>query len=253
MTRSHRLLRVERGHLEHFGHRTPGYELVHPTPAGDPAAVLRAVNARRRAPADDHEGTRSGRTGCPVGSGRSRLPPPFRTPRTGPPGPAAAGHRARGHRVSPREESGPVTWTEPLALVRYAALEIGRRARSRGVLDAADDVFWLDDDEVRSVAVGGTPDRRLPAMRRHDAALTATTPPPPILGRNPGQPPIDDLPAPARWLNEGMIWLVGRMLEPSRLSTRAARGHDVIGVGAARGVGIGTVRVVHRDRDVGPG
>ena len=40
------------------------------------------------------------------------------------------------------------------------------------------------------------------------------------------------------------------MLEPSRLSTRAARGHDVVGVSAARGVATGTVRVVRHDLDV---
>jgi phosphohistidine swiveling domain-containing protein len=149
-----------------------------------------------------------------------------------------------------REESGPATWTEPLAQIRYAALEIGRRAHARGVLDSPDDVFWLDQDELRAVATGAAPDPRTPADRRRRAESAGTHAPPPTLGANPGPPGTEDLPSPARWLNEGLLWLVGRMLEPARLSAGAASGSDLAGVGAAHGRATGPVRVVRHDRDL---
>jgi pyruvate,water dikinase len=223
-------------HLERHGHRTPGYELLHPTAAEDPATVLRAVQARL----DLGGVTPAGRRPAVVpdavrGVGRERLE-------------HAVARAAAAYPL--REESGPVTWTEPLAVVRYAALEIGRRGHARGLLDAPEDVFWLDHDEVRAVAAGAGPGRDVPGRRRHAAVLAEATTPPPTLGQNPGQPRTDDLPEPARRLNEGLVWLVGRMLEPGRLAARAEPDHDVAGVGVARGRAAGTVRVVRHDRDL---
>ncbi|WP_433781429.1 PEP-utilizing enzyme [Actinomycetospora sp. CA-101289] len=233
-------------YLERYGHRTPGYELIHPTAAEAPTTVLRAVHARLDAGSP---------TAVPVPSSRVLVsqegPAPVPDAVDGPARVRLQRARARAAAAYPlREESGPVTWTEPLALIRYAALEVGRRARSRGTLDSIEDVFWLDHDEIRALASGMTVDRRVPATRRHDATLAEHSTPPPLLGQNPGPPRIDDLPNPARWLNEGMVWLVGRMLEPSRLAARAVVDRDVDGVAAARGRATGTVRVVRHDRDL---
>ncbi len=217
-------------HLERFGHRTPGYELIHPTAAEDPTLALRAVHARR------HRGRDDVARAAPEGTASV---------------PGLESVLARARAAYPlREESGPTTWTEPLALVRYAALEIGRRARARGVLDREDDVFWLGVDDVRALTAGAAPDRHLPAARRHDAARAGATTPPPTVGRNPGPPPTDELPAPARWINEGLLWLVGRMLEPARLATRAAPDRDITGVAASRGRAAGPVRVVRHHDDL---
>lgn len=235
-------------HLDRFGHRTPGYELAERTAIEDPASTLRRVRAHLT-----HTGG---------GPGELLERPPSRSAAASAMAaaretvPASERDRldrvlARARAVYPlREECGPVTWTEPLAVVRYVALEIGRRAQGRGHLDAVDDVFWLDHHELRSAAGGTGPDPAAVAARRTRAARTAASAPAPTLGENPGPPRTDDLPSPARWINESLLWLVGRMLEPTRLRAAAEPEHDLTGVAASRGVAGGPVRILREHDDL---
>lgn len=152
-----------------------------------------------------------------------------------------------------REDNGPLTVTEPLALVRRVALEIGRRLAGAGVIETADDVFFLELPEIFALLAAG-PDvadhRDLVRRRRAERAWVESHPGPSVLGPA-GQPlPLADLAPEAQFMNEAFLWLLERaghfVSTPPQAPARR-----LTGVGASAGTYTGRVRVLHSEADFG--
>ncbi len=105
-----------------------------------------------------------------------------------------------------------------LARLRGIALGFGRGLRAAGRIDAVDDVFWLDVDELVHAATAtgtDTPDLRPTiALRRAAGALDAERPPPESLD-DPGATPAAMAPASGVLLGESGA--PGRCVGPARV------------------------------------
>jgi phosphohistidine swiveling domain-containing protein len=159
---------------------------------------------------------------------------------------------ARAERWYPvRDDDAPITISEPLALVRRAALEAGRRFVDAGVIDERDDVFFLEVAEllagVTALIKGDVMDHRaLVKRRRAERAWVEAHPGPPSYGADPGFPSVDDLPLEARLMNDAFAWLIerGGHFECVRFQRDLS---TLTGVAASAGTYSGPVRVVLND------
>ncbi len=134
------------------------------------------------------------------------------------------------------------TMSVQTALLRYLALEIGRRLIDRGQLATRDDVFFLEAHEARSALLDGADRRETARVRKGQRAWAVANPGPPMYGELPsGEPPFDLLPPAARLVNQAVAWGIGEFMggHPGE--------HDaslVAGTPASPGRYTGTVRVV---------
>ena len=157
---------------------------------------------------------------------------------------------ARAQRAYPvREENVFYTLGAPLALVRYAALEVARRLAGRSQVVSADDVFFLHHDEVAEALRDGTERHELVARRRAERAWVETHPGPATYGKDPGPPPpLDALPPEARFANQALLWYAQRLFDFEQ-STRRANGADLRGTPASPGRYQGPVRVIRTEAE----
>ena len=150
-----------------------------------------------------------------------------------------------------REDNVFFTISAPLALVRRAALEVGRRLADRGQVALRDDVFHLEADEARAALLDGAPRGDLVARRKGELAWTLAHPGPASYGRDPGPPPsFGSLPAEAQLANEGFLWAVERILGPDTAGLSGAHG-TVTGIPASPGSYTGPVRVIRNEAEFG--
>lgn len=99
------------------------------------------------------------------------------------------------------------TFSVQTALLRYLALEIGRRLVERGQLVSIDDVFFLEAHDARSALCDGADRRETVRLARGQRAWAMAHPGPFAYGEPPsGEPPFDLLPPPARLVNQGVLW-----------------------------------------------
>lgn len=106
-----------------------------------------------------------------------------------------------------REDNEFYMFSAPLGLIRYAALEIGRRLVERGQIEQRDDVFYLGMDEARSALGDGGDLLALVRRRKGERAWVLTHPGPATYGKEPGPPPsFKVLPGEAR---RSMEWIAG--------------------------------------------
>lgn len=154
---------------------------------------------------------------------------------------------ARAARAYPvREDNEFFCLSSPLALLRYAAVEIGRRLASRGVTDITDDVLYLDIEEALAALAQDTDLRPLVQRRRGEQAWIESHPGPPTYGTPPpGPPSFRFLPPDARPLMESILWaneVIMAIDERSQDSRSPQSG--LTGVAASPGEYFGPVRVV---------
>jgi len=145
-----------------------------------------------------------------------------------------------------REDNERYTVSAPIALARFAALEVGRRLSQRGQIEGADDVFFLEEPEARAGLRDRHDCRVLVSRRRAERAWVETHPGPPAYGPAPAPPPsLRALPEAARRMNEALLWYVDRIMESERsgVAQDAAAGR-LSGIGASSGRYTGTVRVI---------
>lgn len=140
----------------------------------------------------------------------------------------------------------------PLALVRYAALEGGRRLAARGTLDTPDDVFHLTTDEAATALGSRHPleDVRDAARRARGERAWAIAHPGPIsYGKDPGPAPKFTALTRAERAPTEAEMLMGELIMPS--ITALAEGEDGVlrGVPASPGRVTGPVRLVHAEPD----
>ena len=135
------------------------------------------------------------------------------------------------------------------ALLRYLALEIGRRLVDRDQLNDAEDVFFLETADARSALFDGAERRETTRRAAGQRAWAIAHPGPHSYGQPPhGEPPFDMLPHPARLVNNAMMWGLAQLF-----GERWYAGDDniVSGTAASSGRYTGTVRVVMGERDFG--
>ena len=159
----------------------------------------------------------------------------------------------RAERAYPvREDNEFYTISAPLALVRYAALEIGRRLAARRTIGRADDIFFLDTVEApRALSDQGTAWTGVVGRRRAERAWVEAHPGPPSYGHDPGPPPdFGVLPAEARLANQALMWAVHRILAPDRTRLRQSESCDLEGVAASPGRCTGPARIIRGEADL---
>ncbi|MCL5292961.1 MAG: hypothetical protein M1548_10715 [Actinobacteria bacterium] len=77
----------------------------------------------------------------------------------------------RGEKAYPiREDNQFYTVSAPMALMRYAVLEIGRRFADRRQIDHRDDVFFFELEEARTVLQSGNDQHSLVKRRKAERA-----------------------------------------------------------------------------------
>ena len=151
-----------------------------------------------------------------------------------------------------------IVWlvNQPSALLRYCAVEIGRRLADRGVLAHATDAVFLQEADLRAAL--STADRAdlrgLVARRKAERAWVTAHPGPPSYGKDPGPPPdLSALPPALRLVNAAVIQTVQLMLAPSAPQDAP---DELRGVPGSPGRHWGTVCVVRDQTEfakLGPG
>ncbi len=234
-----------------FACRALRYEIADPSIAETPELTLRlladqltrgydpvaeaAELARRRAAATSR--ARAALAARPPGD-RERFEP-------------ALGRAGRAYPV--REDNEFFTLSVPLALLRYRALEIGRRLAARGQLQRRDDVFFLTLEEARAALRDGAARRALVTRRRGERAFVEQHPGPATYGKHPGPPPpLDALPAEARFTMTALLWYLDRIFEAAPSSRAQQAGTQAIeGIAASPGRHTGPARVVMDESEFG--
>lgn len=145
-----------------------------------------------------------------------------------------------------REDNEFFTVSVPLALVRFAVLEAGKRLAAKGALSAPDDVFFLRVDEVvAALASAEVRDHEIVAQRREAFVAAEAFDPPASYGEEPPAPPLDVLPPETRLAMEVMAYSLERIFEPVRSGQREERGaRELQGIAASKGVHTGPARIV---------
>ncbi len=117
------------------------------------------------------------------------------------------------------------------ALLRYLALEIGRRLVERGQLASVDDVFFLEAHEARSALFDSTDRHETARVRKGRRAWAIENPGPLMYGDPPpGDPPFELLPPPARLVNRAIMWGGHRIHAAATTPTHAGRGRRYTGI-----------------------
>ncbi len=236
-----------------FGFRAIRYEIADPTIEEDPLFTLRLIRDQLQSGFDPKS------EAALVAERREAARSEARALLTA----HTAGDRERFERALVRAERfypardgrWPVTNGAPYALVRRAALEIGRRLTQRGVLDNRNDVFFLELEEVKAaIGPGGAGEdldcRGLVTRRRAERTWVEAHPGPASYGRNPGPPPsLDGLPPEARFSNEALRWFLERVFGGERSRRRQQAGQILNGIPASPGRYTGPVRVLLDEGD----
>ncbi|MDH3305987.1 MAG: PEP-utilizing enzyme [Acidimicrobiia bacterium] len=161
---------------------------------------------------------------------------------------------ARAERCYPvREDNEFYTASVPLGLLRYVALEIGRRMAGRDQIANADDVFWLRVSEARDAFRDGQNRHELVRRRRGERASVLAHPGPGSYGTDPGPPPpFTVLPTEARFASQAMQdIMMDRILASEDSQQQQAPGDRIEGVAAAPGRYRGPARVIRDETEFG--
>jgi pyruvate,water dikinase len=147
-----------------------------------------------------------------------------------------------------REDNVFYTDNVPNALLRYTALEIGRRLADRGIIAERLDAMYLEDSELRS-AVRGEQQDFAALVRRHklEEAWVAAHPGPMSYGKDPGAPPEGVLPEPWRTMTKVQLWFMN--LNFQRPATQASADNELRGMAGSPGRYKGTARIVRDESE----
>jgi rifampicin phosphotransferase len=237
-------------YLERFGHRTLNYDPGEPTWFERPDMVtgLLAEQARQT-------GTDPGEApGQPDALAQARAELAGRSEEDRARFETALAYAGRAY--AQREDN--IVWldNQPSALLRYCAVEIGRRLVDRGVLAHASDAVFLDEAELRGALSRGDSEdlRGLVARRKAERAWVAAHPGPLSYGKDPGPPPkLSVLPPALRLVHAALFQSLQFMLAPNTPQDSPNR---LRGVPGSPGRHSGTVRVVRDETEfakLGPG
>jgi len=151
----------------------------------------------------------------------------------------------RAQRAYPiREDHELYLGQAPLALLRYTALEIGRRLAQRDQLAERDDVFWLELPELQDALRSGGDHRPLVQRRKAERAWAEAHPGPASYGKPAGKPPASLFPRDSRVMMSGVIWTLDRAQAIEQSAQTQEGGDTIRGIAASCGTYTGTARVV---------
>ncbi len=151
-----------------------------------------------------------------------------------------------------REDNEFYTMSAPFALLRYAVLEVGERLANRGVIDARDDVMFLDIGEAKAGLTDHEDRRDLVRFRKGQRAWALANPGPPSYGKV-SEPPasLDFLPNDARLPMEAMLWSLESIEAVGASKTTQFDPDLIIGMSASPGSYTGQVRVIRDETEFG--
>jgi pyruvate,water dikinase len=166
-------------YLRQFGHTLYDLDFAHPVPADDPAPVLDALKLYLRGQGVDPHARQqesAQRRDLAVEAMRQRL--------TGWRRRLFDRRLAAAQKYAPLREDGLAEIGLAYPYVRQALRELGRRLAQHGVIQAADDIFWLTQGEASKAAAAldaGDPVEtltgRLPQRRAEQRAARRASPP----------------------------------------------------------------------------
>jgi pyruvate,water dikinase len=137
----------------------------------------------------------------------------------------------------------------PLALLRGALLEVGRRLSDAGTVTEVDDVFFLMLPEARQALVQGGDLSGLVGSRRSDRTWALTQPGPASYGEPAPPPDFSGLPSAARLVHEATVWLIDQII-PAAANERRQGGPVIEGIAASGGRYTGPARVVRHEGEL---
>jgi pyruvate,water dikinase len=129
----------------------------------------------------------------------------------------------------------------PFGLIRYAALEAGRRLAAADRIGSAADTFLLRVEELVSALRGDGDLRALVAKRRAERERNALLTPPAWLGPPPVEPPYDVFP---KAVAHAMRAILGQVAQMNGVRPRESTDDTVVGLPGGPGVAEGPARVV---------
>jgi len=148
-----------------------------------------------------------------------------------------------------REDNEYPTVSAPYALLRWAALEAGRRLVEAGRLDTSDHVFFFEVEELLAALTDGTDLRERVERRRGEHQWALRNPGPPAYGQPPGPPPpMDGLPVEVRTVMGAFQWSMTNV-SGAPVSGNESGKSTVRGLPGAAGTYTGTVRVVRDEQE----
>ncbi|MBE0428684.1 MAG: hypothetical protein IBX61_02290 [Thermoleophilia bacterium] len=230
-------------YIREFGCRPIRYELSGPTVAETPRWVLRLLRDQLR------QGYDPARDAAALAATRSRAAAEARAALAVRPDAERMRFEkmlSRARQVYPlREEHGFYDSSAPMALMRYAALEIGSRLVAGKQISRQEDVFFLEVDEAKDSLADGGDRHGLVKRRRDERAWALAHPGPASYGDEPPPPPsFAALPGEARFLHEAIMWTIDRTFAIQASSRRNARSEKVTGIAASGGAYTGPARII---------
>jgi pyruvate,water dikinase len=230
-------------YLDRYGHRTVSYDPGDPTLFERPAVLAGLLSDQMR-----NRGETSGRphtSDDEVTRARATLAQHSQEDRNRFEHALAQAQRAYGV----REDN--IFWldNQPCALIRYTAIEIGRRLAGLGLLSRATDAVFLEETELRDALSPRTGEdlRALAARRRAERAWVLTHPGPASYGPDPGPPPdLSALPSALRLMNAALANLMQLMFAHGKAQETPDR---LRGVPGSPGLYSGPVRIVRNESE----
>lgn len=151
-----------------------------------------------------------------------------------------------------REDNEFFTVSAPLALLRFAAIEAGRRLQARGIIEAPDDVFFLEIEELRALLSGDELTVLPIAARKGMRQWALAHPGPASYGRDPGPPPsFGPFPEETRRTMRAMFWFAERVFAEDASARRQQNATALKGIPASPGTYTGPVRIVMGEDEFG--
>ena len=237
-------------YLDRYGHRALGYTLGEPTLAETPELFLDLIRGQLDSGYDPDEEakTSAGMREAAIAEARSLL---ASSPKQLSRFERILVRAIRGYPV--REDNEFFTMSAPLAVLRYAVLEIGRRLVERGVIEQPAGVMHLELDQALLSLDSGGDHRSLIDRRRCQRAWALAHPGPPFYGEPPAAPPsFDFLPVEARLPMESLMWSLDAIMAVGETPASAPDGGSCLkGIAASPGRYTGPVRVVLDDSQFG--
>jgi hypothetical protein len=133
----------------------------------------------------------------------------------------------------------------PVALLRYALLETGRRLVERDQMSTVDDVFFLEFEEVDRALAQRSPVSEVVVRRKAERNWVLANPGPASYGQVPSPPPsMASFPKEARESAEAVLWSLEKTFATKQSGQVQHDASNIRGIAASSGSYTGTVRVI---------
>lgn len=144
-----------------------------------------------------------------------------------------------------REDRELYTFSVPLALIRFASLEVGRRLAEREAIARPEDVFFMEIGEMRETLRTNRDQQALVIHRLRERAWVEAHPGPEVYGEKPEtQQNYDSLPPEVKFAASAVSWIIENVRPMAKSTPSQTKGSTISGIPAAPGQYTGPVRVV---------